>query len=86
MFDFKGKLWTIQYPSGRWGFVGHVPMQLAHTALDGSPLDTETANLIQRHGPGMFKSKAKSVAFDTEAEAIAAATALGLTVEPTQKV
>ena len=75
--DFKGRTFVIQYPSGRWGFVGAVPMELAYTAPDGTPLDDVTAKAVWQIGPGMLKGLVKGVSFATEREALDAAAALG---------
>jgi hypothetical protein len=70
----------LQYPSGRWGFAGRVPMDLSYRNKDGSPITEELADSIRSFGPGLFKNKVDSVSFDTAEDAIEAARALG--VEP----
>jgi hypothetical protein len=74
-------LHVIKYPSGKFGFVGHVPQVLAH---EGSPEDLETARIC---GPGLARKAAerngrtfKTLVWETEAEAIAFAKSHGFTV------
>lgn len=74
-------LHVLHYPSGRYGFVGSVPQVLAH---EGHPEDLETARIA---GPGIARQIAKrngrvfkTLAWDTEAEAIAFAKAKGFEV------
>ncbi len=74
-------LHVIKYPSGRYGFVGRVPQVLAH---EGSPEDLETARTA---GPGLARKIAErngrtftTLAWDTEADAIAFAAARGFIV------
>ena len=81
---FQGTIWPTQYPSGRYGFVGQVPGNLAYTMIDGSPVPDELGLQIRRHGAGLFRQQIKAVTFATLAEAIAAAVALGY--QPTEDV
>lgn len=74
-------LHIIKYPSGRYGFVGRVPAALAYS---GTPEDMQTA---AQCGPGIAREIAKrngrefrTLVWNTEDEARAAATALGFTV------
>lgn len=74
-------LHVIKYPSGRYGFVGSVPQVLAH---EGSPEDLATA---RTSGPGLARKIAerngrtfKTLAWDTEADAVAFAKARGIEV------
>ena len=82
-FHAGARCHLIQYPSGRWGFVGCVPQRLAY---DGSAEDMATAALC---GPGLAAKIAarhgrtfKVLAWDTEAQARAAAAALNVPIEP----
>lgn len=59
----------IQFPSGRWGFVGRVDARLS---MSGTPEEIETA---RRFGEGL--SKAKRLSWATREEAVAAAAAIG---------
>jgi len=68
----------IKYPSGRFGFVGRVPLALA---FEGSAEDCETA---ARSGPRIARLIAeregrvfRELSWDTEADARAAADAAG---------
>ena len=60
-----------QFPSGRFGFAGRVPVSLSHTKADGSPLTADQITRIQNFGPGlMLRSKEiKSVSFKTQKQA-----------------
>jgi hypothetical protein len=61
----------MQYPTGKWGFVGRVPRALAWRRLDGAPMtDADWHTVKYCMAPGSFGYGA--VAFPTEAEAIAA--------------
>jgi len=71
----------IQYPSGRWGFVGRVPQVLAHEG------DADLLDCARLSGPGLARKIAEregrhfaTLAWDTEAEARAAADAAGYPV------
>jgi hypothetical protein len=74
-------LHIIQYPTGRFGFVGLVPAALA---FEGSTEDMETA---RKCGPGLARKIAErngraftTLVWDTEDEARKAATDLGYSV------
>ena len=74
-------LHIIKYPTGRYGFVGRVPAALAY---QGSADDMQAA---AQCGPGIARKIAerngrefKTLAWDTEAEARAAAETLGFAV------
>lgn len=74
-------LHVIQYPSGRFGFVGKVPQELAHR---GHPDDLEIARIC---GPGLARKFAarnsrvfESLSWETKEAAIQAAADLGYTV------
>lgn len=69
---------VIQHPTGSWGFVGHVPVDLSYRCRDGSPISEELANNIRQFGPGLFKNKVQSVSFETAEDAIEAARATGI--------
>jgi hypothetical protein len=65
---------VIQFPSGRWGFVGKVPVALAYP--DATPDDVATISLC---GPGIAKRIAvtegrtlKEATFATEQDAYSA--------------
>lgn len=69
----------IQYPSGKFGFVGRVPAVLAYVWEDESDLQAAA-----QCGPGIARKIAErngrtfsTRVWDTEAEAIAARTAAG---------
>jgi hypothetical protein len=67
---------VIQFPSGRWGFVGHVDARLAYAMKDGSPVAAPLiAELRESSNPGMVESLRGVVTrtWGTEAEALAAA-------------
>ena len=70
----------IQYPSGRWGFVGSVDIRLAYTELDGSDLSDERARELVQFGPGLLRPRVKACAWPTRDAPIAAAQELGETV------
>ena len=54
----------IQYPSGRWGFVGHVAVKLGWVNKDGSELTDEQAKrLASASNPAML---ARSRSFETK--------------------
>lgn len=65
----------IQYPTGRWGFVGSVDARLAYVAKDGS---TPTKKMLQdalTFGPNLAGVKTR--AWNTKEEALQAAKELG---------
>ena len=66
----------IQFPSGRWGFVGHVDARLCYTSPDGGNADPAEIAKARSFGPALAKIKRRS--WDTATEAAAA---LGFTVE-----
>ena len=72
MNQAKYELSAIQYPTGRWGFVGDVPMGLAYVQADGQPLTEDQMDAIQQCGPGILGQKVKAVTFGSREEAIAA--------------
>jgi len=73
-------LHVLQYPSGRFGFVGHVPMELAFQHEDGTaPNEQEQKELVQANIPSMVCKKygLKTRTFATEQDAILAAWSAG---------
>lgn len=66
---------VMQYPSGRWGFVGRVDITLSFARKDGEPLtDADKANIAEKvHFGERFvtgaNSEYKSLTFATEEEA-----------------
>lgn len=67
----------IQYPSGRWGFIGRVDGRLAYTHKDGRLIDDASFldKLSKVNNPALL---AKGRSFATRQEAIDAARSLGL--------
>ena len=62
---------VMQFPTGRWGFVGAVPAALAWQRKDGAPMTAADWHTVKHcSAPAMFGYKA--VTFDTEAAARAA--------------
>jgi hypothetical protein len=58
----------IQYPGGRWGFVGRVNARLAYTRKDGSLLtDEDVKTLATCQSPGLL-FKCRSFATAEEAQ------------------
>jgi hypothetical protein len=43
----------IQYPTGRWGFVGLVPAELAYTQQNGQTPTPNQLELASLRGPGI---------------------------------
>ena len=62
---------AIQYPSGRWGFVGRVSAALAYVQLDGSPATEEQLATAAQFGPRLAHITTRT--FATKAEALHAA-------------
>jgi N12 class adenine-specific DNA methylase len=56
---------VIQAPSGKWGFVGRVPQDVAFVQDDGSDITQDQAKRIKIAGPGFVKG-IKERLFDTE--------------------
>jgi hypothetical protein len=70
---------VTQHPSGRWGFVGSVPMDLAFVdPVDGGPPDPAEAAKRASFGGRFGNVKRRSWA--TREDALAAADALGYDV------
>lgn len=71
----------IQYPTGRFGFVGAVPADLAYIGTDGQPLTAELYAKVRDFGPGMFRDAVKTRTWPTREAALADAAQLGYTVK-----
>ena len=69
MLNKMHKLNVIKYPSGRYGFVGHVPIQLGYCyASNPDQLITAADTEVICHlGPGFAEVKIRS--FESEADA-----------------
>ena len=62
---------VMQFPSGRWGFVGRVPAALAWQRRDGAPMtDADWQTVKHCMAPGSFGYG--PVTFETESDAIKA--------------
>ena len=48
--------YLMRFPSGKWGFVGSVPLQLAFEHKDGSELTVEEGHKVASFGVGLFKN------------------------------
>ncbi len=70
---------VMQYPTGRWGFVGTVDGRLAAEHTDGTPLTEQEMIDCRKFGRGLFKN-IRSRSWETREEAIAAADAIGAEV------
>jgi hypothetical protein len=68
----------IQFPSGRWGFVGNTDSRLAFTMKDGSEVTKDAAKTAASFGPALAGVKTRS--WTTREEAVEAAEALGFKV------
>lgn len=69
-------LHLMKTPRGNWHFVGSVPIKLAYTEKDGSPLKPETErDLPGSSNPGMMAS---TRVFKTSVDALKAAQKLGI--------
>lgn len=75
-------LHVIDYPSGRFGFVGRVPAVLGYARIDGAPLTAQDAADLAHVGPGFLKYRIRGRSWATEAEARAEAARLGFEVAP----
>ena len=69
-------LHVIQFPSGKWGFVGNVPSDLSYEQKDGTPATSEQISNIKQFGAG-FVSGVRKRGWDTKEQAIAEAARLG---------
>ena len=63
-------LHVIKFPSGKYGFVGSVPVDLAYSG------DPERVEMAMKFGPGLFKDVHRRV-WDTEEDARKEALELG---------
>ncbi len=70
----------MQFPSGRWGFTGHIPASLSYIRKDGSPPTAHDLDVARHAGPGFANLSTRTWA--SSEEALAAARAEGH--EPTQ--
>jgi hypothetical protein len=68
-------LHVMEYPTGRFGYVGSVPTTLAFTAPDGGPADP--AEVEKACSFGQRFGKVKSRTFATKEEAVAFASEHG---------
>lgn len=74
---------VIRYPSGKYGFVGRVPADLAYVKQDGTtPTPEECKEIAQSGFPGMVCKKLgiKARGFETEQAARDAAQAAGYSI------
>lgn len=69
---------VLQYPSGAWGFVGKVPVELAWTAKDGGAADPAEVKKAAQFGARFGDVKTRTWA--TKEAAVADAQALGYDV------
>lgn len=73
----------IKYPSGKFGFVGHVPVELAYMHSDGSePTETEYLVISRSSNPAIACKLygIKTRVFESEQDARNAATRAGFEV------
>lgn len=73
---------VIDYPNGRWGFVGRVPADLMYAHKDGTACsEEELLELRRSSNPAMSMNqlKVKTLSWATKEEAVAAAEAIGVT-------
>jgi hypothetical protein len=71
----------IDYPTGKWGFVGHVDVRLCWVMEDGSFVPPDVCQrIVESCYPAMVRKAhgVKTRAFDTREEAVAFAAELGL--------
>jgi hypothetical protein len=66
MLKFKEPVIT-QFPSGKWGFVGRVPVALGCERKDGKPVTHEDARAASQCGPELAGLRAKG--YQTKAAA-----------------
>lgn len=91
-FTQATKIWTgnlglhvDHWPSGKFGFVGSIPIELAYEYADGSfPISDKDAKDIQSFGPGLvMKSRGiRTRSWQSREAAIAEAERLGYKVLP----
>lgn len=75
----KLPLCVNQYPTGRWGFVGRVPADLAWTSLDGGPPDPAEVDVASQFGARFAKVRSRS--WETREDALRAAAEIGAEVK-----
>ena len=69
--------YVMQYPSGRWGFVGTVPAVLAWKRRDGQPMTARDWHTVQHcMAPGSFGYGPATFATEEEARAALEAAAV----------
>lgn len=76
VMEAKNGVNLLKYPSGRYGFVGSVPIDLSYIHDDGSFLsDTEASELLRSGNPAMYAKiiKANARVFTTPKDALKAA-------------
>jgi hypothetical protein len=91
MSEFTQAIWTgdkglhvIKFPSGKFGFVGSVPVILAYIHEDGhTPTPSEFQDIVQSSFPAMTMKTygIKTRVFETEQEARFTAARAGFAVE-----
>lgn len=69
MFNFTEPV-INQYPTGKWGFVGRVPVVLGYKRKDNRPLTQGDVDACVQCGPGL--AGLDPVVFDTKEQAQAA--------------
>ena len=72
---------VMQFPSGRWGFVGHVDTRLAFVQADGSAPTDKQLDTARHCGPGFAKLRKRT--WDSRETALEAARDLGVEFTPT---
>lgn len=70
----------MQFPSGRWGFVGSVDARLSIVQLDGSPATPDQIRKAASFGIGIMRHEIRTRSWETRADAIAAAAELGVMI------
>ena len=74
----------MKYPSGKWGFVGHVPIELAYIHSDGHALtESEQKDIATASFPAMACKRygVQKRIWDSEQGAIFAAARAGFKVQ-----
>ena len=75
-------LHVTSFPTGTFGFVGHVPMHLRYRMRDGGgPVPADLADGINHCGPWLYRDKVKTMTWPTADAAVAEAEALGFQVD-----
>lgn len=75
MFNFNGRTWLTQYPSGRWGYNGDVPACLCYEA-EATISDIMGGRVTHKRNGVSYTMKVRSSG--TRAEAIALAVENGI--------